>query len=582
MAWVERATWVVLAEAADIGIPEAVAVPIQTFDPLLRGAIRKRVAKAIEAAEERTTLRAGDHVLRLAFLHVHPNAPKELDPNDERAVAEAFEPLASPLTPNVRKARERRASAYREAAPERTPDEVIEAPRKPPKRAWPLTTPLLALVATGFVGGALALAVPYFTPSPIDRFRKTAFGQALDGPLTSAVAGARSGSAAGHSELLSEKVKKQIGPQAQDELGHLLGTLPEATRSMEPVDKAMAPVFQSLDALNARLYEKNVPALLHGYARGYPGDRSLWITSYFVERRDDLVFDDGTAHVVWGRRLDTLNLNDTTVYKADAEENVIVNLDLVEKAFVETLLPALSREGGTSQESTRYAELERVAETEVAREMRGISHVSIGDANDLTEALAVRNKALVLGGRSPKTDLFLGPAARDGLPKGDRAARADAQMHLARKPVEPAISLYARVVDEELVVRVHDQALFGTSVFPKLGPSDDSPAARARVSAAIGLVARSETPHLVLWHLVRKVFYGGGSYERTHAETAILAILRELALVSAPRADIHDEDEAAALTKAFALDAAALRAAGAKAYETLFVAKVPTVVRKPR
>lgn len=582
MAWVERATWVVLAEAADIGITEAVSVPIQTFDPLLRGAIRKRVSKAIESAEERTTLRAGDHVLRLAFLLVHPKAPKELDANDERAVAEAFEPLASPLTPNVRKARERRASAYRETAPERAPEESSEAPRKPPKRAWPLTTPLTALVATGVVGGALALAIPYFTPSPMDRFRKTPFGQALDGPLTSAVAGAHAGSAAGHAELLSEKVKKQIGPQAQDELGHLLGTLPEATRAMAPVDKAMAPVFQSLEALNTRLYEQKLPALLHGYARGYAGERSLWITSYFVEQRDDLVLDGTTAHVVWGRRLDTLNLADSTVYKADAEENVIVNLDLVEKTFVETLLPALSREGGPAQETTLHAELERTAEAEVAREMRAISHVSISDAKDLTEALSVRNKALVLGGRSPKTDLFLGPAARDGLPPGDRAVRADAQMHLARKPVAPAISLYARIVDEELVVRVHDQALFATSVFRKLGPSDDSPASRARVSAALGLVARSETPHLVLWHLTRKVFYGGGAYERTHAETALLAVLRELALVPAEAADISDETEASALTKAFALDAPTLRAAGAKAYETVFVAKVPTVVRKPR
>lgn len=582
MAWVQRATWVVLAEAADIGIPEAVSVPIQTFDPLLRSAIRKRVSKAIESAEERTTLRAGDHVLRLAFLLVHPNAPKELDANDERAIAEAFEPLASPLTPNVRKARERRASAYREAAPERAPEESAEAPRKPPKRAWPLTTPLTALVATGFVGGALALVLPYFTPSPMDRFRKTPFGQALDGPLTSAVAGAHEGSAAGHSELLSDKVKKQIGPQAQDELGHLLGTLPEATRSMEPVDKAMAPVFQSLEALNTRLYEQKIPALLHGYARGYAGERSLWITSYYVERRDDLVLDGTTAHIVWGRRLDTLNLADSTVYKADAEENVILNLDVVERNFVETLLPALSREGGPADETPTFAELERIAEAEVAREMRAVSHVSMSDAKDLTEALAVRNKALVLGGRSPKTDLFLGPAARDGLPPGDRAVRADEQMHLARKPVEPAISLYARIVDEELVVRVHDQAQFATSVFSKLGPSDDSPGSRARVSAALGLVARSETPHLVLWHLTRKVVYGSSSYERTHAETALVAVLRELALVPAQTAGIRDEAEVSALTKAFTLDAATLRAAGAKAYETVFVAKVPTVVRKPR
>ena len=582
MAWVERATWVVLAEAADIGIPEAVTIPIQTFDPLLRPSIRKRVNKAIESAEERTTLRAGDHVLRLAFLLVHPSAPKDLDPNDERAVAEAFEPLASPLTPNVRKARERRGSAYREAASERTPEEAMEAPRKPPKRAWPVTTPLMALVATGVVGGALALAIPYFTPSPMDRFRKTAFGKALDEPLTSAVAGAHSGSTAGHAELLSEQVKKQLGPQAQGELAHLLGTLPKATRSMDPVDKAMAPVFESLGALNARLYEQKIPALLHGYARGYAGERSLWITSYFVEQRDDLVLDGSTAHVVWGRRLDTLNLSDSAVYKAEAEDNVIVNLDVVDKTFIETLLPALAREGGTAQETTLHAELERTAEAEVAREMRAISHVSISDAKDLTDALSVRNKALVLGGRSPKTDLFLGPAARDGLPPGDRAVRADAQMHLARKPVAPAISLYARIFDEELVVRVHDQALFATSVFSKLGLSDDSPASRARVSAALGLVARSETPHLVLWHLTRKVFYSSGAYERIHAETALLAVLRELSLVHADSADIRDEAEASALTKAFMLDAPTLRAAGAKAYETVFVAKVPTVLRKPR
>src|SRR3990172_4363873 len=98
---IERPTLHVLAEAAEIGLPETATVPVRAFDPVLRPFIRKNVEKAIAAATAKTTSQHGDHVLRLPFLHALPagKAPAELDPNDERAVERAFTTLAAPYLP---------------------------------------------------------------------------------------------------------------------------------------------------------------------------------------------------------------------------------------------------------------------------------------------------------------------------------------------------------------------------------------------------------------------------------------------------------------------------------------------------
>src|SRR4051794_6157971 len=72
---IQRPTLQVLAEAAEIGLPEAATAPARKFDPLLRPFIRKRVLRAVSAAGKHTTSTKGDHILRLAFLACHESGP---------------------------------------------------------------------------------------------------------------------------------------------------------------------------------------------------------------------------------------------------------------------------------------------------------------------------------------------------------------------------------------------------------------------------------------------------------------------------------------------------------------------------
>src|SRR6476619_1839832 len=95
----EQATLDVLARAAEIGLPEAAHVPASVYDPFLRPFIKKKVKRAIAGASEATKSPRGDHVLKLAFLRAHPTPPAGLDPDDQRAVDEAFDRLAKPYLP---------------------------------------------------------------------------------------------------------------------------------------------------------------------------------------------------------------------------------------------------------------------------------------------------------------------------------------------------------------------------------------------------------------------------------------------------------------------------------------------------
>src|SRR3954465_10533405 len=95
----QKATLTVLAEAAEIGLPEAATVPAAAYDPFLRGSIKRRVRAAVDVATTRARPNAPpDPVVRLAFVSLHPAQPK-IDPNDDRAIEEAYEKLSAPLLP---------------------------------------------------------------------------------------------------------------------------------------------------------------------------------------------------------------------------------------------------------------------------------------------------------------------------------------------------------------------------------------------------------------------------------------------------------------------------------------------------
>lgn len=578
MGYLDRATLVVLSETAEIGLPEAAAVPIAAYDPLLRGALARRVAAAVERAEKRTSLGAGEHVLRLAFLLAHPAAQKDVDPDDERAVMMEYARLAGAVTPHLEEKRGRKITAYREMATDRLPEEPAVVAAPPPRKRpfWPVTTPLVATAVLALAAVGVALVVPYLVPSKIARFRKTPFGAALDAPLTTVVS--RNGETLAQGDLLAAPVERQIGGAAHAELARVLAALPVARSAGGTVDEAMAPLYASLNLLDARLAEANVPAHLHGYATGYSGQRSVWITSYFVERRAEIDVGGAKTKVVWGRRLDSLNLNDSQVYKARAEDYAIVSLDLVDRAFSERVLPVLVRDRGKAG-ITSGETLSDEAHDGLASELRDVAKVSPGDANELEEALARRNTALVRIGKEGRRDVFLDAGTREALHgvAGSEVERLDREMHVHRARVDGAIVEMGEIVEASFVERIVDEQRFATSVFPRLGPSDATAGSRAKVAADLGAIARADCPRLALWLVIQKVSGPAYGPDRAAADTVLSLVAKELgATVDRSSLDFTRD----VVRAAFAVPAAALSAAAARAYEGAFVEKLPSFARR--
>lgn len=601
----DRATLHVLAEAAEIGLPETALVPVRAYDPFLRRAIARRVQKAIAEAEQRTTHKRGDHVLRVAFLSRHPQAPQGLDPNDQRAVEVAFDALAAEHLPPKPVDPTPKGGAYRGSA--RDADTALEANvgAKRRKRFWPITTPLLATTLLGAMATAAVIAAPYVIPTPAERFRKTPAGQALAEPLTDLIARKAK---APREKLLAPEVRKQIGGPATDALAKTLDTVEGVETSSGDIDAATKPFFASINTTNARLHEAKIPVYLHGYASGPDGHRGVWITSYFVERRDELAFEGATFRVAWGRRLDHLNLADDNIYKATAEDWAILSLDKVEEEFVQTMLSPIANGSPmfpvelTFPEGTARAELAKTAGRLVSEEVKRASGLSSTNADALRKAIARRNEAAV---GLAKNGYRMGPSSRIELEPHrvkaleerapvtthdekmllDELLRMNGRMSLYRSSVAPAVAELARLEEEELVGRLEGVKRLETVSVTKLGPGDHA-RGRALASAELGMLARSQTcPRLALMRVARLVVDSEG-YRRADISVVrdvLVELLVELGQLP-PLADgaVHFVDDAFlnGLRATLEMPPEKVRDAAGKVHQRLFGMPAPKLTVK--
>ncbi len=482
----ERATLDVLARAAEIGLPEAATVPAAAYDPFFRPVIKKRVRRAVAAAAARTRKNAGDHVLRVAFLSIHPDAPARLDVDDERAVIAAFDALAaSYLPPRPAPAPERGGGAYRAVAADRGAPEDYVAPPRPKRKLWPVTTALVATTLVAALGIGGAVVAPSFIPTPYERFTRTPLGSALGEPLTDFVAnGGQKGNAktrvAAREKLTTKKVEKQIGKEGAASLALVLDAVPAASSSRaESTDEAIGPLVVALNDLDRRLADAHVPALLHAYANGSRGHRSVWVTSYWVEQRADLTIDDQPFRVAWGRRIDDLNLADRALSKGEQEDWTIVSLAHMEEEFVEELLAPLAHqkpmapEEYTAADQGARVDLARRATAVVTTELATTTRVTAADAQQLQSAIASRNDALAGLARSgyaisATSRIWLSLATVRGLTRAQaqggyeaklarEALQMNDRMKLYAKPVLPAIAELTKIEEEQFLGRLAEE-----------------------------------------------------------------------------------------------------------------------------
>jgi hypothetical protein len=603
---IQKPTLHVLAEAAEIGLPEAASVPATAFDPALRPFIRRNVKRAVDAASARTTSKLGDHVLRLAFLDFLGTAPADLDPNDERAVAKAFDTLAAPYLPPRPTAASAlpNGGAYRAIAADRDPATYAESARRA-KRRWPITVPASIVAVLGVVATVALFLVPRLWPSPDARFRKTPFGKALGEPLTDVVvANDRKIDTDARAKILGSDVKGQIGPEAFGALERTIDELPRLRQSDETsVDDALKALYADVNELDAKLGAAKVPAHLHAYGSLASGRPVAWLSSYFVEQREELAFDGAPLRFVWGRRIDGLNLADNRLYKAHAEDWAIVSMDLLEQEFVQTLLAPLGKgaplwPSDSAPEKSARAELSVTAGRILAAELVEVTKVSPSEAAALHKAIAQRNEIAgslsKSGYRLPATSGIELPAAtvrritraRDGNPR-ERALledflRLNDRAASYRRDVAPAIAALTRIEEEELGGYIFEQKRVADVALPKLGEAADHPRGRALVASSLALLARKQDcTKLALWRLLQPAL-DSQSYDGNAATAAAMALLNALGLGRPTDTFFFDDDEAflRAFTKALELPPARLREGADAAYRDVFGHPPPSFTRK--
>lgn len=599
----KQATLDVLARAAEIGLPEAAGVPASAHDPFLRPIIRKNVRRAIADASAATRSPRGDHVLRLAFLRAHPSAPAGIDPDDARAVADAFEALAKPYLPERPASTpahvSAQGSAYRVSARDRDQD-AIEAPPRPKRKPWPVTFSVLGMLVVSALVVAGVVIAPYALPSSLQRFARTPFGKALGEPLTDVVvASGAKGSPARRSQtraaMSTPQIEKQIGAAAFADLDRLLDAIPEATRSpAESADDALRPLLDHVNALDAELAKAHVPALLHVYASGYPGKRSVWVTSYFVEDRSEVTIDDLTLRIARGRRLDELNLRDSALYKGDLEDWAIVSLDHIDEQLVQVLLTPLAKGTPMGPEEWRdtdrspQAELARVASKLVASEVFAYAKLDAEAALTLHSAIARRNDAMVSMNKmgldvEATSRIRLSPSLVRNLERWEGTSferklagevlRIDSRMKVYAKPLAPVIAELARIQEDQFAGRLAARKTKEAGADVMVSRHD------AMLASMLAALSRPQPcPRLALWLDIRLANDAYAPWEDRHAaQKALMALFDALGTPAA------GPDEPFAVRAKALLEAPPekLREAAAKAHATELGRPPPVLSRKP-
>lgn len=639
----ERATLDVLARAAEIGLPEFATVPVGAYDPFFRPLLKKRVVKAVDAASAKTT-KNGEHILRLAFLSMHPDAPAIPDPNDERVIREAYESLAAPFLPPKPAPKHGDKGAYRAGARDAGGD-IIATPPRPKRKFWPITTGLVALIIAAALGSAAVFIVPFFIPTPYERFQGTAAGKALGDSLTDYIANSPSGDPdkrnAARNAIKSGPVDKQLGRETAASFANVLDAQATASSSdAATTDEAIAPLTRAVNDFDQRVADQKLPVHLHSYASGQRGHRSVWVTSYFVENRELLTVGDEKFKVAWGRRLDSLNLTDSALYKGTQEDWALVSLPHMDEELVEVVLTPLAfdkpmgPEEYTAKDQGPRAMLARTASERVTAELRQLAHITADDAKGLENAISHRNDALVGLAKagvsinaSPR--IWLSPALVHRLEatkdKGgweaklaSEALRMNERMKAHAKPLLPIVNEIATIEEEQFFVRIAEEMRLAAEqkklqeehakklaanppVFMVDGDAvttlgvDEAPQlegiqkltsfamsnrGRAVAAGALTLLARDRTaPHLALWLVLRRALSTELSYADTGPAALVLGELYGQLGLGLWKKRYIDDDFAIASEKAMAMPPEKVRAAAAKAYEEIFKRPVPPVTR---
>ncbi len=563
----------VLARCAEAGFEEAAIEAISRYDPFQRPGIRRRVRAAIEAARGKVgspgqgeELEA--HLMRVALLEATGKLAG-VPADDVPAVKAAVEPvlLANPAA---------RGRAF-----------------------WPATTLLLgALAAAALLVGGAALR-----PSEEERFMRSAFGTALGEPLTRFVvaAGRGQGKAKEHRDkLLAARVRKQIGEEGIKSFEEVLDQTIAVETALTPEEtkRAMKLLDESASRLDAELAARKIPGFVDTFvfdqlAAGNAGG-TVYVLGYYVYDRAVVRYGEHAEHkVLWGRRLDRLNLKAyTMIYESAALGGLMLSIDELEEHLLKDYVGSLGKdpsvqlglERGDGPGAKRLASLMKA-------ELLRKADLSDVEGEKMAELIVKRKRAferLQNIWNEPK-GLLLYPREEERLASltdnvdAKEAAHVNAQLRSFRRQFSKLETSVAGTAEEMRLSYLDGSA--------KQVLFSDHDIARS-VAADLGTLARGRgLPVTTLAEIVREV-HGGSRAARLGAMAALSALGTDLGLKSAASwLNITDEkiDERSFDEQAFVafLDEllhrspADIVAAAGKAYQRLLGSPPPAYERRP-
>lgn len=488
-----------LAQVADVGLPERLEPAIASVDPLLRRAVGARVRHAVAAAQAKVPAADPDHQLALAFLiaqnavGAEPVAPggdgyramhTPFDVADGNAVAARFRERAAPFL--KKKASSRRISLG-------------------------VLAGVLALVA----GGSFA----FFRGKPTaeEQFLQSPLGQALNEPLTDVVVDGPSSK--GAEAFVAPGFAKQVGAGNVSKFQEFFTEIPKAAETTGPIDKATAPLFDKENALNDGLIAAGFPVRLHTFVGTTARGRTVWATAYYTPRSLTYSLAGTDYPLVLGRRIDGVNLKDSRAVKLDAETWGIVSLNIAEEEVATGLVQPLgASEGLTTFERAIAPLLEEFVRPEIEKN----AHLSLKDLQDVE---ALRRRRLAINGEiaSSYMSSYKAPTTYRVSPRQRASMEASIAHDAAAKPLralldtDDALGRYRPRLDTLVVAHASDIAYF----FAAQNLEAKRLAALGRTDVAEPLLTaaacyrllsdgseHAEMPNEVLWSLLESAYDG--------------------------------------------------------------------------
>ncbi len=550
-----------LVRAEEEGILEAVQGAASIFDPFLRRSIRSNARRATEKATvllgDKATALGEAHVLRVAFL-VAAAKVEGLALDDAAAVQTKFSSLK------------------------------LQFPLRK-KAFWPVTTALLVVLVLGGVAGFAIV----FRPTPEESFVSSPLGSALSESLTDYISALakkdRAKSDSARTNLLSSRVKKQIGDDAFAQLTAVTDRaydLANADDILAPdAEKALTAAISSLNDLLAR---KQLPACLTYYVKEEDYVHRVWVLGYYVPKRSEYGIGSLHIHTVLARRLDSLNLNENFEWYYDPALNlVVISLDDMGSWAISHIVPTLGKSGvftlfdDSPSEFSAKGKLNAAFGAKLRSDLLPKLGLNDIDATFIADQLKARHDAYErlrqMEAKPPRESqgITLSAAARLGMQKRDNEIDAKEILaiddrldqtsyrrgfsHLA----EMVAAVKERAYVRELAARAAPLKLDEQALHDLAGP--DAPYLGSQ-DVSIVLGALSEVQDSVALTLaVLQLDHDTGA-----EKLALAALERELGIAVTWNVGFFDRDGfATSLTELLGKDDAAVRAAASRAHAKL-------------